>query len=84
MQRKSLIERRRADRGDARVVTIHMSERGRAVTARIIPLARRYEAVALAGFRPEEQQALKSMLARVYRNIATLEGEGAGEADKAA
>ncbi len=82
MQRKGLVERRRADGADARVVIIHAMPRGRAITAKIVPLARRYETVALAGFSKEEQQTLKSMLARVYRNIDDL-GDAEREAEAA-
>lgn len=86
MQEKTLIERRRPNgRGDARtsgsdarVVTAHVTEAGHAITVKIIPLARHYETVALAGLSPAEVEALKAMLVRVYRNIATLEEEARG------
>jgi DNA-binding MarR family transcriptional regulator len=82
MQKKGFVERRRPGRGDARIVTVRVTERGRAATARVIPLARRYEAVALAGFTAGEQLALKAMLVRVYGNIGAI--ESAGALDKAA
>ncbi len=79
MQAKGFVERRRANGGDARVVTVHATETGHAVTAGIVPLARHYETRALAGFSAEEAEALKAMLVRVYRNIAVLEDEADGK-----
>ncbi len=84
MQEKGLIERRRANGGDARVVTVHETEAGHALTGEIIPRARHYEEVALRGFAAEEETALKAMLVRVYRNIDALEEEAAAGATKAA
>jgi MarR family transcriptional regulator, organic hydroperoxide resistance regulator len=84
MQEKGLIERRRGNGGDARVVTVHETEAGHALTAKIIPFARHYEDVALRGFSIEEQEALKAMLERVYRNIDALEDEAAEGETKAA
>ena len=90
MQEKGLIERRRGngrgsvrERADARVVTVHATTTGHAITGEIIPLARHYETVALAGLSPAETEALKAMLIRVYENIAMLEEE-AREATAAA
>ena len=84
MQEKGLVERRRGNGGDARVVTVHETEAGHALTGKIIPLARHYEDVALEGFTAEEEKALKAMLVRVYRNIAALEDEAAeGNAEAA-
>ena len=84
MQERGLIERRRGNGSDARVVTVHETKAGHALTAKIIPLARHYEEVALTGFTAEEEQALKAMLARVYRNIDALEEEAAKGETKAA
>jgi hypothetical protein len=54
---------------------VHATKNGHALTAKLIPLARHYEEVALRGFTADEEQALKAMLVRVYRNIAALEEE---------
>jgi DNA-binding MarR family transcriptional regulator len=75
MERRGLAQRRRSRNGDARVVRIHVTPKGRTITGKIIPLARRYETVALAGFSPAERETLKTMLRRVYRNIEALEVE---------
>ncbi len=84
LQEKGLVERRRGNGGDARVVTVHETEAGHAMTGKIIPHARHYEDVALRGFTAEEEKALKAMLERVYRNIAALEEEAAEGKTKAA
>jgi DNA-binding MarR family transcriptional regulator len=84
MQEKGLVERRRGNGGDARVVTVHETAAGHALTGKLIPRARRYEEVALQGFTAAEAEALKAMLVRVYRNIAALEEEAAKDATKAA
>jgi DNA-binding MarR family transcriptional regulator len=84
MQEKGLVERRRGNGGDARVVTVHGTTAGHAVTAKLIPRARHYEEVALRGFTAAEAEALNAMLVRVYRNIAALEDETADGKTKAA
>jgi DNA-binding MarR family transcriptional regulator len=84
MQDKGLVERRRGNGGDARVVTVHATNTGHALTGKLIPLARHYEEVALRGFTAAEGQTLKAMLVRVYRNIAALEEEAAADKTKAA
>jgi DNA-binding MarR family transcriptional regulator len=78
MQAKALVERRRSSGTDARVVTVHATALGHVITAKIIPLARRYEEVALAGFSAQEAEALKAMLVRVYRNIGSIETDAGG------
>ena len=84
MQEKDLVDRRRSNGADARVVTVHATDAGHALTPKIIPRARHYEEVALQGFTAEEQETLKAMLARVYGNIDALEEEAAGGKIKAA
>lgn len=83
MQQKGLVERRRGNGGDARVVTVYATAAGHALTAKIIPLARHYQMVALKGFTAAERETLKSMLVRVYRNIDMLEDEAKGETEAA-
>ena len=76
LEKKGLVRRRRtgsAD-GDARIVTVHLTGRGRALTERIIPLALAYEHAALAGFDGTETVMLKGMLRRLYRNMDALAG----------
>lgn len=72
MVRKRLTGRRRSG-GDARAVTVHLTAAGRMLTRRIIPVAREYEAVALAGFSKAEADMLRAMLVRLYGNMQRLD-----------
>ena len=49
MEKAGLVARRR-DAGDARAVALHVTTVGRRLTRRILPIAERYETVALKGF----------------------------------
>lgn len=72
MEKGGLVERRR-DAEDARVVALHVTAAGRRLTKRILPIAERYEAVALKGFTVAEQDVLKKALRRLYDNMEELE-----------
>ncbi len=72
MEESGLVERRR-DADDARVVALHATAAGRRLTRRILPIAERYEAVALKGFSPREAETLKKALRRLYDNMDGLE-----------
>lgn len=74
--RRGMMRRRAGD--DARTLRIELTAAGRALTERIIPLARLYEQVALAGFDPSEVALLKRMLDRIYVNIAGVDPTGRG------
>jgi DNA-binding MarR family transcriptional regulator len=71
MEQKGLVARRR-DAEDARVVLLHITPAGRRLTQRILPIAERYEAVALAGFNASEAEALMAALRRLYANMDAL------------
>lgn len=73
MEKKGLVERRR-DTDDARVVALHVTTAGRRLTRRIVPIAERYEQVALKGFAPVEVQVLRAALRRLYANMDELHG----------
>jgi MarR family transcriptional regulator, organic hydroperoxide resistance regulator len=73
MEQKGLVARRR-DGDDARVVLLHATPAGRRLTQRILPIAERYETVALAGFNAAEAEALKAALRRLYVNMEGLKG----------
>ncbi|HSI01073.1 MAG TPA: MarR family transcriptional regulator [Reyranella sp.] len=72
MEKGGLVERRR-DSGDARAVALHVTAAGRRLTRRILPIAERYQAVALKGFSAAEQDVLRKALRRLYDNIDELE-----------
>jgi MarR family transcriptional regulator, organic hydroperoxide resistance regulator len=52
-----------------REVRVKLSAKGRTQVARLIPIAREYETVAIAGLRAEELAVLKRCLRRVYANM---------------
>ena len=52
-----------------REVAIKLSAKGDALVGRLIPIAKAYEATAIAGLPPQELAVLKRCLRRVYRNM---------------
>jgi MarR family transcriptional regulator, organic hydroperoxide resistance regulator len=52
-----------------REVVVKLTAKGNAQVARLVPIARAYEAAAIAGLRPEELTVLKRCLRRVYANM---------------
>ncbi len=71
MEAKGLVARRHAA-ADARVVALHVTAAGRRLTQRLLPVAERYERVALQGFEAREAEALKAALRRLYANMDAL------------
>ena len=71
MEQKGLVARRR-DAADSRAVLLHVTLAGRRLTRRILPIAERYEAVALKGFGAAEAASLKAALRRLYANMDDL------------
>lgn len=72
MEKDGLVARRR-EAGDARAIALHVTASGRRLTQRILPIAERYEAVALEGFTAPETKVLKKALRRLYDNMDALE-----------
>lgn len=71
MARRGLVVRRRAPH-DARVVLLHVTAEGRRLTRKILPVAERYERVALHGLSATEARTLKAALRRLYANMDRL------------
>ena len=71
MEKKGLVARQR-DPEDARAVVLNVTPAGRRLTVRILPIAERYEKVALQGFDPAEAEQLKAALRRLYTNMDGL------------
>jgi DNA-binding MarR family transcriptional regulator len=71
MEEKGLVARRR-DAADARAVTLHAAPAGRRMTRIILPIAERYEKVALEGFSEAEAAVLKTALRRLFDNMDGL------------
>jgi DNA-binding MarR family transcriptional regulator len=64
-----------------REVMIKLTPKGKAQVARLVPVARDYEAAAIAGVRPDELAMVKSALRRMYANMkARHQADGAAGA----
>jgi MarR family transcriptional regulator, organic hydroperoxide resistance regulator len=72
MARQGLVARLNGN-ADRRERRIALTQRGRDRTRAIIPTARRYERLALAGFSAAQERELKQLLRRVYANLARLD-----------
>ena len=71
MEKTGLVARRQ-DANDTRAVLLHVTAAGRRLTRRILPVAERYEEVALKGFAAAEAETLKAALRRLYANMDDL------------
>ncbi|HSW05897.1 MarR family winged helix-turn-helix transcriptional regulator [Aquabacterium sp.] len=69
---RGLLVRDRSDE-DARALALSLTEAGRDLTLRIIPLAQLFERVSLAGLSSAQADALRGMLRTVYVNLAVLD-----------
>ena len=74
LERKQLIARRRSGT-DGRALSVNLTDKGRAITERIIPIASHYEDVAIRGITPNDLRHLKRMLVTLFSNIQTIEQE---------
>jgi DNA-binding MarR family transcriptional regulator len=66
--RMGLVTRTRSANSNREVV-VKLSPKGQTLVARLIPIARGYEAAAIAGITPSELAALKRSLRRMYGNM---------------
>jgi DNA-binding MarR family transcriptional regulator len=71
MEKQGLVARRR-DAGDGRAIVLQATAAGRRLTRRLLPIADRYERIALAGFSAAEVRVLKAALRRLYANMDAL------------
>ncbi|WP_315834346.1 MarR family transcriptional regulator [Bradyrhizobium prioriisuperbiae] len=74
LQRRQFVARRRSG-VDGRALSVSLTEKGRAITERIIPIARHYEDVATQGLGEADQKRLRKMLVRLFTNIQTFDAE---------
>ena len=74
LQRKQFIVRRRSGT-DGRALSVSLTDKGRAITERIIPIASHYEDVAIRGINSADLRRLKRMLMTLFSNIKTIEHE---------
>ena len=70
IEAKGLIVRTRSN-ANAREVGVALTEKGRALTKRIIPLALRYEALAIGTIAPGKIELVEDVLIEIYENIAS-------------
>jgi DNA-binding MarR family transcriptional regulator len=66
--RMRLVTRTRSAKSN-REVAVELSPKGKALVAELIPIARDYEAIAIAGLSPEELDVLKRCLRQIYANM---------------
>lgn len=71
MEESEFVARGRSE-DDGREVQIDLTAYGEQVTQRMLPLASRYETIALDGFSEAEVAAFKDMLKRVFANMDRL------------
>lgn len=69
---RGLLVRDRSDE-DGRALALSLTDTGRDLTVRIIPLAQLFERVSLSGLNSAQADALRSMLRIVYDNLAVLD-----------
>jgi DNA-binding MarR family transcriptional regulator len=66
--RMRLVTRTRSAKSN-REVAVELSPKGKALVAELIPIARDYEAIAIAGLSREELEVLKRCLRQIYANM---------------
>ncbi|MDM0084675.1 MarR family transcriptional regulator [Variovorax sp. J31P179] len=71
---RGVLVRDRSDE-DARALALELTDAGRELTLRIIPLAQVYERVSLSGLTAVQAESLRQMLRMVYENLAVLDNE---------
>src|SRR5206468_4147354 len=74
LMRKGFVSRTRLEE-NARTVSINLTRQGSALADELIPLATRFEEVAIHSFGVEEVAKLKSALTTVYDHLNELEPE---------
>ncbi len=75
--RMRLVTRGRSAKSN-REVSVELSAKGKVLVARLIPIARQYEAAAIAGLSREELDVVKRCLKRVYDNMKSRSDPDAG------
>jgi DNA-binding MarR family transcriptional regulator len=78
MMRMDIVTRTRSATS-SREVTVKLSTKGNALVARLIPIARHFEDIAIAGVPPQDLAITKRCLRRMYENVKNA---GAAEAGK--
>jgi MarR family transcriptional regulator, organic hydroperoxide resistance regulator len=74
LQRKKFIVPRRSGK-DGRALSVSLTEKGRVMTERIIPIASHYEEVATRGMKQTDLERLKKMLVKLFSNMHVFDKE---------
>jgi len=74
LQQKQLVVRSRSG-SDGRALSVNLTEKGRTLTERIIPIASHYEEVATRGLSRSDLRLLKRMLIKLFSNMHTFDEE---------
>ena len=74
MKRKGLVSRRRLE-DNARTVAINLTAKGEALVEELIPIAMRFEEVAIRSLPKDGLGNLKAVLTQVYTDLGSLEPE---------
>jgi DNA-binding MarR family transcriptional regulator len=80
MGAQGLVERR-SSADDARLVTIHITEEGRALGERIDKIARKVDKQMLAGMDDKDERRLRRLLRKAAKNLGPASAGGTDEAE---
>jgi DNA-binding MarR family transcriptional regulator len=69
MEEHGMIQRRRSSE-DARVQTVHLTRRGRALKDKLVPVAREIVARMVRGIDPEDIATTRATLQRMFENLS--------------
>jgi len=69
MVRRHLVRRDR-NGDERRAVSVALTPEGKRIFRTIVPLARRYERIALGGLKPGDAERLREILRRIYANLS--------------
>lgn len=74
MHRRGIVLRERPE-NDQRSLSVTLTDQGRILAARYMPVAQHYEEVATSVLTAEEAEALKATMVRLYENLDQLDAE---------
>lgn len=69
LEKSSLVERK-PDEHDRRTYNLFLTDQGRALVAKVTPLAREIRATGLEGISEKEQDVFKRVLRKIYENVS--------------
>ncbi|WP_043420223.1 MarR family winged helix-turn-helix transcriptional regulator [Cupriavidus basilensis] len=72
LESQELVSRERSTT-DGRSIRAILTKKGEELAQRIVPVAKRHEAVVLSGFTANDVKALRSMLLKLYENADALD-----------